>query len=66
MYPTTNLRALVLTIKLPEWQTSNSIPEFLERVRSWGYADVAARQLGHNRREVCVIAKNRLAVAASD
>jgi 23S rRNA (cytidine2498-2'-O)-methyltransferase len=66
VYPTTNLRALVLTIKLPEWQTSNSIPEFLERVRSWGYADVAARQLGHNRREVCVIAKNRLAVAASD
>ena len=62
LYPTINLRALVLTIKLPEWETTAWIPEYLERVRSWGYADVQARQLAHNRREVCVVAKNKLAM----
>lgn len=62
LYPTINLRALVLTIKLPEWETTAWIPKYIERVRSWGYADVQARQLAHNRREVCVVAKNKLAM----
>ncbi|MFM8570515.1 MAG: SAM-dependent methyltransferase [Pirellula sp.] len=63
-YPTTKLRALVLTIKLPEWETSALIPEFIDRVASWGYGDVQVRQLAHNRREVCLVAKNRLSVAS--
>jgi len=61
LYPTTKLRALVLTIKLPDWDTSALIPEYIQRVASWGYGDVQVRQLAHNRREVCLVAKNRLA-----
>lgn len=63
-YPTTKLRALVLTIKLPEWETAEQIPEYIQRVRSWGYGDVQVRQLAHNRREVCLVAKNPKGSAA--
>jgi len=60
-YPTTKLRALVLTIKFPEWETAGLIPDYVARVKSWGYTDVQVRQLAHNRREVCLVAKNRRA-----
>jgi hypothetical protein len=30
------------------------MPDYLERIRRWGYNFVAARQLQHNRCEVCV------------
>jgi 23S rRNA (cytidine2498-2'-O)-methyltransferase len=59
-YPTTKLRALVLTIKFPEWGTAEQIPEYIQRVKSWGYSDIQVRQLAHNRREVCLVARNRV------
>ncbi len=65
-YPTTKLRALVLTIKLPDWDTAALIPQYIQRVASWGYGDVQVRQLAHNRREVCLVAKNRLAVVKQE
>ena len=58
-YPTTRLRALVLTIKLPEWEAFHKLPDYLERIRSWGYANILVRQLAHNRRELCVIARRK-------
>lgn len=58
-YPTSRMRALVLTIKFPKWESALLLDDYLQRVRSWGYEDVQARQLAHNRREVCVVAKNR-------
>jgi 23S rRNA (cytidine2498-2'-O)-methyltransferase len=51
-----NLRGLLLTLKLPEWSLAAEVPEYLQRVRSWGFADVRARQLSHNRQEICVAA----------
>ena len=32
------------------------IPDWLKRIRAWGYPDVRARQLAHNRQEICVAA----------
>ncbi len=65
-YPTSRFRALVLTIKMPEWELAQSIPDHIERVRSWGFRHVAARQLAHNRREYCLVAKGRIRVANSE
>lgn len=51
-----NIRGMLLTLKLPDWKLAASVPEYLDRVRSWGYGDVRARQLAHNRQEICVAA----------
>jgi 23S rRNA (cytidine2498-2'-O)-methyltransferase len=58
-YPTSNFRALVLTMKLPEWEHAAGIPEHVARVRTWGFDWVEARQLAHNRREYCLAARRR-------
>ncbi|MCA9214553.1 MAG: hypothetical protein KDB27_15885, partial [Planctomycetales bacterium] len=62
----TNIRGMLLTLKLPEWKLTDQVPEYLDRIRSWGYGDVRARQLANNRQEICVAvlrskAKRRLA-----
>ncbi len=58
-YPTSHFRGLILTMKLPEWEHAQAIPEHVERVRSWGFEWVEARQLSHNRREYCLAARRR-------
>jgi len=55
-YPEVNVRGMLLTLKLPEWDLVENIPGYLERIRSWGYNQVRARQLQHNRQEICVAA----------
>jgi 23S rRNA (cytidine2498-2'-O)-methyltransferase len=55
-HPEVNIRGLLLTLKLPQWSLAKDVPEYLERIRSWGYNQVMARQLQHNRREICVAA----------
>ncbi|MGQ0634461.1 MAG: SAM-dependent methyltransferase [Planctomycetaceae bacterium] len=55
-YPGVGLHGLLLTLKLVEWSMADEIPEYLERVRRWGFLRVRARQLHHNRREICVAA----------
>ena len=51
-----NIRGLLLTLKLPQWKLADQVPAYLDRIRSWGYNQVFARQLQHNRREFCVAA----------
>ena len=36
---------LLMTLKLLDWNLAEEIPAYLDRVRSWGYRHVAARQL---------------------
>ncbi len=55
-YPQVNIRGMILTLKLPNWQLAENIPEYMERIRSWGYNIVKARHLWNNRQEVCVAA----------
>ena len=55
-HPEVSIRGLLLTLKLPEWTLAAQVPEYIERIRGWGYNIVRARQLQHNRREFCVAA----------
>jgi 23S rRNA (cytidine2498-2'-O)-methyltransferase len=59
--PTVHIRGLLLTLKLTDWRLADHIPEYLDRIRSWGYEVVRARQLVYNRQEICVAAMNRAA-----
>ena len=53
-HPEVDIRGLLLTLKLSNWELADELPGFLSRIRSWGYEQVRARQLQHNRHEVCV------------
>jgi 23S rRNA (cytidine2498-2'-O)-methyltransferase len=55
-HPRVNIRGLLLTLKLPQWDLAANMPAYVARVRSWGYTLVQARQLQYDRREVCVAA----------
>ncbi|MBN1909541.1 MAG: hypothetical protein JW818_07380 [Pirellulales bacterium] len=55
-HPHVRIRGLLLTLKLFEWEMADALPEHLDRVRRWGYQVVRARQLLHNRQEICVAA----------
>jgi 23S rRNA (cytidine2498-2'-O)-methyltransferase len=58
-HPEVNIRGMLLTLKLFQWELADHIPDYLQRVRSWGYNLVQARQLQHNRQEICVAAIRR-------
>lgn len=57
-HPDVNLRGLLLTLKLPDWELAlpEQLAAYVARIRSWGYQDVRLRQLAHNRREMCAVA----------
>jgi 23S rRNA (cytidine2498-2'-O)-methyltransferase len=55
-HPQINIRGMLLTLKLFEWNLVEELPSYLDRVRSWGFNLVRARQLQHNHQEVCVAA----------
>lgn len=54
-----NIRGLLLTLKLADWNLAEEIPAYIERIRSWGYQYVKARQLAFNRQEICIMALRR-------
>lgn len=58
-HPEVSIRGLLLTLKLFEWKLAENVPEYLERIRSWGYNEIAAHQLAHNRQELVVAALQR-------
>lgn len=55
-HPAVNIRGVILTLKLAKWELAEDIPKHLQRIRGWGYKHARARQLAHNRQEVCVAA----------
>jgi 23S rRNA (cytidine2498-2'-O)-methyltransferase len=55
-HPEVNIRGMLLTLKLLDWGLAEEIPEYLFRIRTWGYKDIRARQLQFNRQEICVAA----------
>jgi 23S rRNA (cytidine2498-2'-O)-methyltransferase len=55
-HPEVDIRGLLLTLKLPDWRLAEELPAYLARIEAWGYGTVRARQLAHNRQEVCVAA----------
>lgn len=48
------LRGMLLTFKLASWDLLDRVPEYLARIRSWGFRDVRVRQLAFNAQELCV------------
>ncbi len=60
--PQVSIRGLVLTLKFSEWGVASRIPEFVERVRGWGYRDVRTRQLVTGGQEICLVALRRKAL----
>lgn len=56
-HPEVNVRGLLLTLKLLDWEMAEHLPEYLFRIRTWGFKDIHARQLQHNRQELCVAAQ---------
>ena len=48
------IRGLILTLKLNDWNLARQVPAYLERIRGWGYPRARARQLSHNRQEICL------------
>jgi 23S rRNA (cytidine2498-2'-O)-methyltransferase len=61
-HPGVTIRGMVLTLKLSDWSLAARMPEFAQRVRSWGYRDVRARQLVSGGQEVCLVALRRKAL----
>ncbi len=58
-HPEVKIHGLLLTLKLLDWKLADQLPDFLDRVRGWGYGQVRARQLHHNRQEICVAARRK-------
>jgi 23S rRNA (cytidine2498-2'-O)-methyltransferase len=56
MHPEVNIRGMILTLKLPEWNLTDHVPDYLQRVHGWGYNIVRARQLHHHHREFSIAA----------
>ncbi len=55
-HDTCNVKGMLITLKLLEKSLVPWIPSYLERIRSWGFRYVKARQLAFNRQEICVMA----------
>ncbi len=49
-------RGLLFTLKFFDWKFAESIPEYIHRIKSWGFNKVKARQLCYNRQEIMVAA----------
>lgn len=54
-----HVEGIVLTLKLIDWEMADQIDAYLDRIRGWGFHDIHARQLQHNRQEICVAALRR-------
>ena len=49
-----SVRGLLFTLKLIRWNLAEKLPTLLDRVRTWGFSNVRAKQLCFNRQEVMV------------
>jgi len=58
-HPEADIHGMILTLKLFEWTLAEHLPEYLDRIRGWGYHQIEARQLAHDRQEICVAASKK-------
>jgi 23S rRNA (cytidine2498-2'-O)-methyltransferase len=49
-----SVQGLLFTLKLTRWELADKLPMLLDRIRTWGFADVRMKQLAFNRQEVMV------------
>jgi 23S rRNA (cytidine2498-2'-O)-methyltransferase len=55
-HPQVNVRGMLLTLKLPQWELAADVPKHIERVKSWGFNQARARHLTFGHQEVCLAA----------
>ena len=53
------LKGLLLTMKLGDYRAAGRIPDWTDRIGSWGPLDLRVRQLARNRCEVCFAVRLR-------
>ncbi|MCL2709708.1 MAG: hypothetical protein FWE95_02410 [Planctomycetaceae bacterium] len=58
-----SVRGLLFILKLTHWDLADKLPMLLDRIRTWGFADVRMKQLVFNRQEVMVVARHTKAFA---
>ncbi len=51
-----SIRGMLFTLKLFDWKLATEIPDYVQRIRSWGFSQINVRQLQFNRQEVMVAA----------
>lgn len=54
--PDVSIRGLLFTLKLFQWELATNIPEYIHRIKSWGFNQVKVRHLQFNRQEIMVAA----------
>ena len=50
----TNIHGLLFTLKLVKWDLIADIPVYIQRIKSWGYTQIALAQMQFNRQEIMV------------
>jgi 23S rRNA (cytidine2498-2'-O)-methyltransferase len=50
----TNIRGLLFTLKLVKWDLVADISDYTQRIKSWGYTQIALAQMQFNRQEIMV------------
>ena len=51
-----DIRGLILTLKLSDWELTEQIPDYIRQVKKMGFQVVKTRQLAFNRKEFCLAA----------
>ncbi|MDR1924620.1 MAG: hypothetical protein LBQ66_09600 [Planctomycetaceae bacterium] len=51
------IKGMLFTLKLPQWSLVPHIPEYIKRIRGWGFNEIQAKQLTFNRREITIAAQ---------
>lgn len=54
-HESTDVKGVVLTLKLSDWEFVQQIPGWMSRLKELGFQVVKARQLAFNRRECCLV-----------
>ncbi len=57
-----HFQGLLITLKMPDWRLAEQIPDFIQRVKSWGFAYVKTRQLAWGGQEICLMGLKRKSV----
>ena len=52
-HPEINIRGLLSTLKLPELKLADHVPEYLERIRNWGYNNMHPAAPAQSTRNLC-------------
>ena len=57
-HPDVHVEGMLLTLKLLDWGLAERVARLSGAIDSWGYPQVAARQLQHGRQEICVVGRS--------